>query len=163
MPQSLVTLRSAAATVIPGGAAPGKLNHRPVIDFDASTDESVMFEFTVPYDRNVSLDMDVKFVWTANATTGSAVIDVSLERIQPDVTNLNADNFTVTQSGTFATFGTAYRPNEDSVTFSSASIASVAVPGEGLRLRFTRDANNGSDNLAVDLRLYHVTLEQPIP
>lgn len=163
MAETLVTLSAHTGAVIAGGAAPGRVNEWPCINFDASSDEGKKYRFAVPLKRNISLDLDVTLVWSANATTGNAVMDVSLQRLEDGVTSVSTDSWSVTSSGTLAAAGTANVIIYDTISFTAAAVASYFIPGEVARMRILRDADNVSDSMSVDFQLQHIILSQPTP
>lgn len=120
--------------------------------FDASTDEKVEFKIRVPANY-AGGSITIKVQWFANATSGNVVWDFQATTVASGG-NLGT---AVSSRGTVtaATNGTANRKNEATITWSS----SLPAAGDELLVLFKRDADNGSDTLAVDAELLDLMIE----
>lgn len=141
-------------------AAPGVVNERPVLAFDATTDENVYFTGIAPQGFNATTVTVVITYMMASATTGSVRFQAALESVTDgDATDLDATTGFDTDNSAGATVpGTAGHIDQLSVTMTNAD--SIAA-GDYYRLRIRRDADgtSGTDDatgdcyvLAVELR-----------
>ena len=135
-------------------------NIHPVLDFDKGTDESMVFSAIMP--RNYAGGgITVYIHWSADGVTANDVIwDVSFERIGDGQQDVDSDGFAAVQSVTDTAPGTDGFVTIANVAFTNgAQMDSVAV-GELFRLKITRDADNGSDNLDADAELHAIELKE---
>lgn len=138
------------------GSASAPAPHFVEARFDAAADEHLWWQFRMPSDY-ASAPV-VKLQWKANATANSCVWGCRLGAVTPADTDTPNEHATATaQTTTTATNTTeARRLNETSITITNTD--SVAA-GDWVALLVYRDADNGSDNLAVDAELVAVTLD----
>lgn len=133
-----------------GYAAPDKYNARPVLAFDAGTDESAVWTFLAPQGLTGTITVYLQFIM-ASATTGAVVFTAEFEAVTGgDAVDLDATtSFDTANSATSGTVpGTAgYLATSLSITMTNAD--SIAA-GDYVRLRITRDADNASDTAAGD-------------
>jgi hypothetical protein len=122
--------------------------------FDASTDEKVAFKMAMPDNWN-GTTLTAKFVWRSTATTGNCVWTISA-RFARDGDNPDT-TFGTAVSLTDGTAGTA---NYQNISSASGTITPSGTNGAGAMVYFilTRDADNGSDTLAVDALLQGVQI-----
>lgn len=135
-------------------------NGHPVLNFDAGTDESAVFTAIMP--RHYSGGGITAYVhWcAASATSGDVIWDVSFERIGEGQQDIDSDGFASVQSVTATAPGTSGNVDIASIAFTNgAQMDSVAV-GEMFRIKVTRDANNGSDNMTGDAQLVCIELKE---
>ena len=131
------------------------VNRRPVLAFDATTNETAQWTAIAPQELTGALTAIVTYMM-ASATSGDVDIDVSLEAVTDgDATDLDAgDSFdTVNSTDNTTVPGTAGHIDQISVTLTNAD--SIAA-GDYFRLKVTRDA--ASDTAAGDLYLLAVEL-----
>lgn len=136
-------------------------NIRPVADFDASTDESLIFLLKIP-DTWTGGDIDVyiDFAMTS-ATTGNVVWQAAWERGNTDI---DSDSFaTAVGSGQVAVSGTSGIKSRGTITFDSTEIDG-AVAGDLVWVKLNRDADSTSatDDAAGDAELELVTFVFPV-
>jgi hypothetical protein len=138
------------------GSATAPAPHFVEARFDAAADEHLWWAFRMPSDY-ASAPV-VVLQWKANATANSAVWGTRLGAVTPSDADTPNEHATGTaQTTTTATNVTeARRLNETSITITNTD--SVAV-GDWVALLVYRDADNGSDTLAVDAELIAVSLE----
>ena len=131
-------------------------NRRPVLAFDAATDETAYWTFVAPQGFTGTVTL-VIFYAMATATSGNIYWQGQLEAITPgDSTDTDATtSFDTANSGNGAVPGTAGYMQAISVTMTNAD--SVAA-GDLVRLSVNRDANNASDTAAGDAYLFAVEL-----
>jgi len=134
-------------------------NQRPVLDFDAATDESAVFSDILP-ERYGGGGLDVILHLAATSDTNAAHLsfwDVSIEAIAAQV--LSADGFAAVQSGSVNAPAT-YIETTLTISFTSGAQMDGLVAGGAFRLKVTRDANNGSDDWSGDAELLYVEVKE---
>lgn len=134
-------------------------NSRLVADFDAATDESLVFRGVLP--RNyASGGITVNLIWMAtSATSGSCRWATSFERCNTDQ---DADSFaTANTAGGTANATSGITTTTAIAHTDGAQIDSVAV-GEEFLLKVTRDADgtSGTDDMTGDAELVAVELKE---
>lgn len=132
------------------------VNQRPVLAFDASTNETCQWSRKAPIGLTGTLVAKIQLMM-ASATSGDTDWDVSLEAVTPgDATDLDAgDSFdTINSTDNTTVPATAGYMQEISVTLTNAD--SIAA-GDYFRLRLTRDA--ASDTGAGDAYVLNVELQ----
>lgn len=130
-------------------------NRRPVLAFDASTNETAQWAAVAPQGLTGTLTALIHYIM-ASATTGDIDWDVSLEAVSDgDTVDLDAaDSFdTVNSTDNTTVPGTAGHIDVVSVTLTNAD--SIAA-GDYFRLRVTRDA--ASDTASGDALVLEVEL-----
>ena len=134
-------------------------NGHPVLDFDDATDETAVFNGWMP--RNYAGGgLTVTLVWlSATALAGAVVWDVSFERHEDDVTDLDSDSFAAVQSATGTAASASGEPQYTAITFTNAQIDGL-LKGESYRLKVTRDANAGGDTMVGDAELLRVEIRE---
>ena len=134
-------------------------NGHPVLDFDASTNESAMFTGVLPR-HYAGGGVTVYLHYSMSSAEADTVDwDVAFERIGDQQQDLDSDGFAAVQSVDNTTVpGTTGLVDIVSVAFANgAEMDSVAV-GEAFRLSVTRDATN--DDAAGDAELVAVELRE---
>ena len=124
-----------------------------VLEFDASTDESIYYTFIWPDSWDAGT-ISARFRWLAASTSGDVVWAIQTACVADDEAvdaTLNTAN-TVTDT----TKATTLEAND-------ADIASVTVTGcaagEIAHIKIYRDADNGSDTMTGDARLIYTKME----
>lgn len=134
-------------------------NAHPVLDFDATTNESAVFSDIMP--RNYAGGGVTVYIHYAmsSATANTVDWDAAFERIGDQQQDIDADGFAAVQSVDNTTVpGTSGLVDIVSIAFTDgAQMDSVAV-GEGFRLKITRDAV--SDDAAGDAELLFIELKE---
>lgn len=130
-------------------AALGSVNERLVLAFDAATDESAYFELLLPYNGTHTIDQVDVFFITASATSGTVVWNIAIEAVTAtDATDLDAGSSFDTGNALAVTVaGTAGYLVRGQVTTTNKDSATSA---DFVRIRVTRDADNGSDTASGD-------------
>lgn len=132
-------------------------NRRPVLAFDAGTDETCYWTGKAPQGLTGTITVVVTYAM-ASATSGSVYFQAALEAITPgDSVDTDATtSFDTANSGNDTVPGTAGYIDEVSITMTNAD---SMADGDYFRLSLNRDADNGSDTatgdayvLAVELR-----------
>jgi hypothetical protein len=135
---------------IPASNFPGlsTVNARPVLAFDASTQETAYWTLIAPQGLTGALSCVITYMM-ASATSGNVELEVAVEAItDADATDLDATaSFgTVNSSGAITVPGTAGYIDQVSVTLTNAD--SVAA-GDLLRISISRDADDGTNDTAT--------------
>lgn len=132
-----------------------RVNNRPALAFDASTNESAQWGGIAPQGLTGTLTAIITYMM-ASATSGDIDWDVSLEAITDgDATDLDAGDSFDTVNSTDNTTVPATAGYIDQVTVTLTNTDSIAA-GDYFRLRVTRDA--ASDTAADDAYLLSVEL-----
>ena len=140
-------------------AAASSRNEHPLIAFDDTTDENIVFHALASRDySDGALTVDLDWV-AATATTGDVMWTAAFERIAPGGQDIDSDGFATIQKATSTTNGTSGIVTRTSITFTQAQADAIAA-GDAFRLRVTRDANDGADTLVGDAQLLRVTIRQ---
>ena len=124
--------------------------------FDPDTDEHIMWDFQMP--GNYASAPVVRLSWKANAVANDCVWGSRLAAItEADADTPNEKAFAAANTTTDTVNGVeARRLNQCIVTLTNAD---TVAANDWCILLVYRDANNGSDDLAVDAELIGVTLE----
>ncbi len=134
-------------------------NQHPVLDFDASTNESTIFSAIMP--RNYGGGGVTVYIHysMSTATSGDVDWDVAFERIGDAQQDVDSDGFAAVNSVDNTTVpGTSGHVDIVNVTFTDgADMDSVAV-GELFRLKLTRDA--ASDTATGDAELHSIEIKE---
>lgn len=151
---------------LPGAAEPpasnhapyNKINERPVLMFDATTDESAYWTFIAPQGITGTITVVITYMM-ASATSGACRWEALLECITDgDTTDLDAtSSFDSTNSNGATVPGTAGQIDQIAITMTNAD--SIAA-GDYCRLLVRRDANGttGTDDATGDAYLLAVEL-----
>jgi hypothetical protein len=136
---------------LPGSNAPQltTINDRPVLAFDASTDESCYWTAIAPQNLSGALTAVVYYVM-ASATSGAVAFQLALEAITPtDALDLDATTgfATATDSGDSVPATAGYMSGQIVTLANTDSIA----PADLFRLRFNRDADHAGDTATGDM------------
>jgi hypothetical protein len=136
------------------------VNARPVLAFDASTQETTYWTLVAPQALTGALSCVITYMM-ASATSGNIEFEVAVEAItDADATDLDATTSfdTVNASGAITVPGTAGYIDQVSVTLTNAD--SVAA-GDLLRISISRDADDGTNDTATgDLYLLAAELRE---
>ena len=134
-------------------------NSRLVADFDAATDESLVFRGVLPRNYGGS-GITVNIIWMAtSATSGSVRWLSAFERCNTDQ---DSDSFATANSAGGTANGTSGITTTTGIAHTTgAQIDSVAV-GEEFLLKITRDADgtSGTDDASGDAELVAVELKE---
>lgn len=133
-------------------------NLHPVLDFDASTNESAVFSAVMPrsYAGTTGLTVFIHYAMTS-ATSGDIDWDVAFERIGDQQQDMDSDGFAAVNSVDTTTVpGATGDVDIVSIAFlDGADMDSIAV-GEGFRMKVTRDAANDSATGDAELRFVEI-------
>ena len=136
-------------------------NQHAILDFDAGTDESAVFGSVMPRHYAGTTGVTVTLVWLASTATANEVVwDVSWERHQDDVTDLDGDSFAAVNSVTDTCASASGEPSYPTVAFTDGADMDSVAAGESFRLKVTRDADNVSDDMTGDAELLRVEVRE---
>lgn len=131
-------------------------NRRPVLGFDAATDETAYWTGIAPQGLTGTITVVITYAM-ASATSGNIYWQAALEAISDgDATDTDsATSFDTANSGNGAVPGTAGYIDQISITMTNADSIAAA---DYFRLSVNRDADNASDTATGDAYLLAVEL-----
>lgn len=130
---------------------------RPVLAFDATTQESCQWSGVAPQGLSGTLTAVITYKM-ASATTGGVAFDVSLEAVSDgDALDLDAaESFDAVNGGSVAAVpGTAGYIDQISITLTNAD---AIAAGDYFRLRLARDVADAADTASGDCEVLAVEL-----
>lgn len=132
-------------------------NSVAVADFDAATDESLVFCGVLP--RNYAGGgITISIHWAASsATSGDCYWQSAVERANTD---LDSDSFATANSGSGTANGTSGILTTTTIAHTSGAQMDSLAAGEPFRIKINRDADNGSDNMTGDAELFAVEIKE---
>jgi hypothetical protein len=135
-------------------------NGHPLLAFDDTTAESVIFIGSLSEDYDSGSDLLVRIDWVAaTAIIGAVTWGVEVEANAPAGTDLDADSFDTQQTGNDTTSGTSGVIVRTTITLTNAEADAIAA-GNAFRLRLQRLPADGSDDLVGDAQVRAVSLVQ---
>ncbi len=135
-------------------------NNALVLDFDDDQDESIEFPCFMPrhYDGG---GLTITIGWmSSSSTSGNAVLDLAFKSFSDDADDMDTKAFAAANSVTDATASASGEVAYSTITFTDGADMDSVAAGEYFRLNFTRDADNGSDNLSGDLELVFIEIRE---
>lgn len=131
-------------------------NRRPVLGFDAATDETAYWTSIAPQGLTGTITVVITYAM-ASATSGNIYWQAALEAITDgDATDTDSTtSFDTANSGNGAVPGTAGYIDQISITMTNADSIAAA---DYFRLSVNRDADNASDTATGDAYLLAVEL-----
>lgn len=157
-----VLMPRAATSPSASSAAFSRRNTKPVIAFDGTADEEIIFEGVLPANYaggGITIDAYVTF---ASATSGSARLQTDFERGNAGGSDLDADSFSGTfQSAGGSANGTSGVKTKISIAHTNSQLDGL-LAGEPFRLKVRRDADgtSGTDDIVTDLELHELVLRE---
>lgn len=135
---------------------------RPVLQFDAATDETAIFSGVMP--RNYDGGGVTVTLWYAMAganTSKSVVWNAAFERIvDGDAMGAGGSDFAAVNAVTDGADDTADNIDPATITFTNGADMDSVVAGDPFRFKVVRDADNGSDDADGDAELYYVEVKE---
>lgn len=130
-----------------------------VLDFDPTAAESAVFVSFLPEAAVTTDGLKVRLVWTpSTSTTTNAVIwGAALQRLDTS-TDIDTDSFGGTVTASAVASGTAGIPTITEITLTGTTNLDSVSAGDAFRLKVTRDATAGGDDLADDAELIAIEL-----
>jgi hypothetical protein len=136
----------------------GLRNRFPVLQFDDTADESIVFSPLMPQAYNSG---DIKLILRtsgATAISGAAKVSVALERIGDGQQDIDSDGFTDYHGQVVSIPAISGHVNDTEVKFSSGVDMDSIVAGEKFRVKVTRFGSDGNDDMSGDLELHNIDL-----
>lgn len=133
-------------------------NAQPVLDFDASTDESAIFSDVMPR-HYATGGIVASIAWAATSATAGNVVWLGAFERQNASQDLDSDSFSSAISATGTASATNGAPTYTEITFTTGQIDGIQV-GERYRLKLTRDADVAGDTMTGDAELLGVELRE---
>lgn len=134
-------------------------NLHPVLDFDATTNESAVFRGVLPTGyAGGGLTVYIHYAMTS-AEVNTVDWDVAFERIGDQQLDIDGDSFAAVQSVDNTTVpGTTGLVDVVSIAFTDGAQMDSIAAGESFRVKVTRDA--ASDDAAGDAELLFVVIKE---
>lgn len=135
-------------------------NNHLVLDFDATTNESAVFEGVMPqhYAGTTGVTVLVHYAM-ASATSNTIDWDAAFERIGDQQLDIDSDSFAAANSTDNTTVpSTSGLVDVVSITFTDGADMDSVAAGEAFRLKITRDA--ASDDATGDAELVAVEIQE---
>ncbi len=134
-------------------------NSHPLLGFDDTTAESVIFQGVLPEDYQGG-DVNINVCWVAEtATSGGVVWGVEIERLAAGGTDIDSDSFAAQQTTTTTAPGTSGVINRASLTLTKSEADSWEA-GDAYRLKLSRVVGDGGDTMTGDAQALRVMLDQ---
>lgn len=138
----------------------GFRNLHPILKFDPTTAQAIVFSDKLPRSY-AGGGLIVHVEWAANGvTTGSVKWSAEIERIQVGTTDLDADSFAAAQEATATAPATDGFTKVTDIPFTHGAQMDSLAAGESYRLRISRVAGDGADDMAADAQLVSVEIEE---
>ena len=130
-----------------------------VADFDASTDESLVFTGILPRNYAGGGLTVTGHVMHSSATSGTSRWTAEIERMNTDE---DSDSFAAAQSAACTASGTSGIISTFAITFTDGAQMDSLAAGEPFRIRITRDADGttGTDDAAGDAELVALEIKE---
>ena len=130
--------------------------------YDAATDEDMVFSGVMPAAYAGTTGITVTIIWAAATATANDVIwNAAIERLNDDAVDIDSDSFAAANASPAATAPSASGElSYDDITFTDGADMDSLVAEESFRIKITRDADNGSDDMAGDAQLWAVVITE---
>lgn len=126
-------------------------NSRAVLEFDAATEESALWNILIPEAASLGSGLLIRIHWMADtATSGDVVWGAAIERNSSDI---DTDSFDTEATATGTANATSGIATVTQITLTT--IDSIAA-GEGGYLKIARKATSGSDTMTGDAQVLRV-------
>lgn len=137
-------------------------NGHPVLDFDASADESAIFTGILP-SNYAGGGLDIVLIWAgSSATSGTCRWATAIERVEDEGTDMDADSFATANTAGATAPGTSGAVQYTTIAHTSGAQMDSLAAGEAFRLKVTRDADgtSGTDDMTGDAELVAVHIKE---
>ena len=127
-----------------------------MLDFDGTTDEEAVFRGVMPSHYSGGGITAIVTVMFTSATSGTANVELSLERGNRDA---DSDSFAAMTDGSVVPNGTSGVRTQVSIPISNDD---GITAGDNFRLKMRRDADgtNGTDDITSDMELVAIELRE---
>lgn len=137
-------------------------NAVPVLDLDATTDESIVFGAFMP--RNYAGGgLTLTIGWMASsATTGTISLDAAFMSVTDDADDLDTKAFAAANNANPTTASATGEVDYVTIAFTDGADMDSVAAGEYFRLQITRDANGttSTDDMVGDMELVFVEIKE---
>lgn len=133
-------------------------NSNTVLDFDASTDETMYFDDILPRRYGGGgVVVEIHYSMTS-ATSGDVVWSVAWENQADEAQDIDSDGFASAKTVTHAVSDTSGKVKRATISFSDGAEMDSVGAGDLFRMSLVRDADNASDTATGDaeVRFVHV-------
>lgn len=135
-------------------------NAHPVLDFDASTEESIYWEDVLP-DNYGGGGLTADIYWMAtSATSGDVKWGGSVERRAAAGDDQDADSFATEQTATGTANATSGVIVKTSIAFTSGANMDSLAAGEPFRFKLARKAADAADTMTGDAEVLAVVIRE---
>lgn len=136
-------------------------NTHPVLDFDATTSETIYFEDVLPANYSGG-GVTVTVFWMAtSATSGAVVWGGAFEEMIAGGTDMDADSFaTVQNSAASNANGTSGILSSVTIAHTSGANMDTAVAGDPFRYSLARLPADAGDTMTGDAELVRVVVKE---
>lgn len=136
-------------------------NNHPVLDFDASTDESAIWTAIMPQNYSGGgITVYIHYAMTS-ATSGNIIWQSAIERIGEATQDIDSDGFaSANSSATTAVPGTSGHIDILTIAHASGAEMDSVAAGEAFRIKINRDADNVSDTATGDAEILSVEIRE---
>lgn len=134
-------------------------NAHPILTFDDSTAENVIFHSVLSEDYSGG-DVTFNIDWAAEtATSGGVTWGIEIERLNAGGHDIDSDSFDTQQTGNSTTAGTSGVITRTSITMTNAECDGWAA-GDAFRIRLQRVTGDGGDTMTNDAQVLRVSMDQ---
>lgn len=138
-------------------AAANSRNGHPVIAYDDTTAENIIFNNTIS-DGYGGEDINIDIDWVAEtAITGGVTWGVEVEANAPGGNDIDSDSFDTQQTGTSTTNGTSGIITRTTITLTQAEADAIAA-SDAFRLRLQRVVSDGGDDMTGDAQIVKTSM-----
>jgi len=136
---------------------------RPVLEFDAGTDETAIFSGVMPrnYAGTTGVTVTIWYAMASSQSSDEVVWDAAFEKVvDGGAMGGSGSDFAAVNSVTDTADNTADNIDPATITFTDGADMDSVVAGDPFRFKLTRDANNGDDTATGDAELYYIEIKE---
>lgn len=137
-------------------------NQVPVLDFDAATDESIVFSAVMPRHYGGG-GVTLTIGWMATtATSGTISLDAAWMSVSDDADDLDTKSFAAANNANPTAASASGEVDYATIAFTDGADMDSVAAGEYFRLKITRDADGttSTDNMTGDMELVFVEVRE---
>lgn len=137
-------------------------NGVPVLDYDATTDESMEFGGFMPRHYGGG-GITVTLGWMAtSATSGTISLDVAFKSVSDDLDDLDTKAYADANNANPTTATASGEIEYTTITFTDGADMDSVAAGEYFRMKVTRDADQttSTDDMTGDMELVFVEIKE---
>lgn len=137
-------------------------NNHPVLDFDATTEETTYFRGIMPNSYSgEGVTVDVEYAMTS-ATSGDVIWGAAFELLGGEAQDIDSDGFASAKTVADTVSATSGKIKAASITFADGAEMDSVAEGDLFRLKIYRDADAEGDDATADAELLQVVLREAI-